>query len=49
MPNSEQDQHPQDLEDAASDSPFDAEDELDDEDLEEVAGGWSGNDDGGGG
>ncbi len=48
MPRDDQNQSPQDLEETIPDSQAAAEDELDDEDLEEVAGGWSGNDDGGG-
>lgn len=46
MPQAEKDQRSQDLENL--DTQIDAEDELDDEDLEKVAGGWSGDDDGGG-
>lgn len=43
-----QNQHVQDGDEFDFDTGTDAENELDDEDLENVAGGWSGNDDGGG-
>lgn len=47
MSRDEQDQRPQDLEETNLDTEIDAEDALDDEDLEQVAGGWT-SDDGGG-